>query len=82
MRNRLPFESPSIGDRVIQKMTGLKIHLLRHVDESGDENIFADYEIEGQLRIDSESDSPRLDVKLLAALLCEFSKPMGKGGAA
>ena len=47
MKYRLPLDPPDIGQRVLSRMTELKLHLLRFADKDGDRNIMADFTISG-----------------------------------
>jgi hypothetical protein len=68
-RFRLPLDPPDIGQKLLSRMTQLKIHMIRFADKAGDRNILCDFEILGQLRPDGEQPGDEL---LLKSLLREF----------
>lgn len=69
MKYRLPLDPPALGDKLLSKMTRLKIDMLRFADKEGDRNVLCDFEISGHLRPDGEQPG---DERLLKALIREF----------
>jgi hypothetical protein len=73
-RFRLPLDPPELGEKIITKMTRLKLDLIKIEDEDGETSITGDYEIHGCLEMED-------DGQFIAALIAAFGKEEAEGGA-
>jgi len=75
MFNRLPLHyfiparKPSVADKILRNIHGLKLELLRGAFDDGEPETFASFEIHGTLPDDGDA------AALLAAVLREFRTP-------
>ncbi|MBC7853646.1 MAG: hypothetical protein IAF94_09435 [Pirellulaceae bacterium] len=49
-RYRLPLDPPALGDKLIKKMSRVKLDMIRFRDADGDSHTWIDYEVIGTVR--------------------------------